>query len=136
MVDQSAQRTRWGLGITVVVVLLFSMWEMPRKPYSVPDVGLDFVGFTNSGGAIEALFAMTNPPNAAVSLISVGSTSQGEGVGIHDRGNFSWGSRESWGLAYAISVDTTNEPLQVVLKFQQKDGRPEENHRAGARTLW
>ncbi len=88
-------------------------------------VNVAFVGFTNSSTGLEALFALTNPPAVAVDLYSVRGTRPAEPPGIQkERGVFSWARRESWGVAYAISIDTTNEPLQVVLRFQARSGGP------------
>jgi hypothetical protein len=88
-------------------------------------VNVAFLGFTNSGAGTEALFALTNPPAVAVSLHSVRAAARtGRADANEEKGSFSWGRRESWGLAYAISVITTNEPLRVVLKFQQRAAGP------------
>jgi len=97
-----------------------------RSPHPHPAfVDVAFLGFTNSGAFTEALFAFTNPPDVAVSLSSVRAAAHMDRTDANvERGSFSWGRRESWGLAYAISVDTTNESLRVVLKFQQRAAGP------------
>lgn len=83
-------------------------------------VAVGFLGFTNSGGRVEDLLAVSNPPNSAVSLHSVSLKDAGGSSPTNkDRGYFSWTRRELWGLPYAIGVDTTNEPLRVVFPFQR-----------------
>ena len=120
MNSKSARRTKWLLIVAAVLSLLISTLRLPH-PHSRPFVNLAFIGFTNSGAGAEALFALTNPPKVAVTLHSVRAAAPGDhSDATQERGCFSWGKRESWGLAYAISVDTTNEPLRVVLKFQQR----------------
>ena len=89
-------------------------------PTPAPTVPVGFLGFTNSVGRVEALFAISNPPNSAVSLHSVRlKGASGSSPTNTDRGNFSWARRETWGLACAITVDTTNEPLRVIFQFQR-----------------
>jgi hypothetical protein len=48
----------------------------------------------------------------------------GDDAAVHEAGHFSWTRREQWGLLYAMTVDTTNEPLRVVFKFQQLASGP------------
>jgi len=92
-----------------------------RPKIAAPSVVTSFLGFTNSGARQEALFALSNPPNAAVSLHSVRRLSNaGDDAAVREAGHFSWARREQWGLPYAITVDTTNEPLRVVFKFQHR----------------
>src|SRR6266446_6484015 len=120
MSSNGARRTKWVLIVTAVLALLISILRLPH-PYSAPVVNLAFVGFTNSGAGVEAVFALTNPPKVAVTLHSVRAAAHGDQSGAtQERGYFTWGRKVSWGLAYAISVDTTNEPLRVVIKFQQR----------------
>ncbi len=105
-----------GFAILVLVAIVLSASHLPPDPA----VKVDFLGFTNSGPRVEALFALTNPPNVALSLYSV--TLKGAldpAARKRERGSFSWGSRETWGLAYAVTVDTTNEPLRVIFEFQR-----------------
>src|SRR5438876_10410107 len=118
MNSKSARRTKWLLIVAAVLSLLISTLRLPH-PHSRPFVNLSFIGFTNSGAGVEALFALTNPPKVAVTLHSVRAAAHGDQSGAtQERGT--WGRKESWGLAYALSVDTTNEPLRVLLKFQQR----------------
>jgi len=115
---------KWPLVVAAVLALLISILRLPH-PHSTPVVNLAFIGFTNSGAGVEALFALTNPPKVAVTLHSVRAAAHGDQSGAtQERGYFTWGRKESWGLAYAISVDTTNEPLRVVIKFQQRAAGP------------
>ena len=103
-------------------LMVSSIFQGSRR---VPPVNMGFVGFTNSGARTEALFAISNPPNAAVSLHSVRLRDTSDSNSADkDRGHFSWARRESWGLPYAITVDTTNEPLSVIFKFQQRSVGP------------
>lgn len=107
------------LAIAVLVVagalLLLSLRTAPPPPA----VTINFTGFTNSAGQMEALFALKDPlPDAAVRLHLVEPTTcEGSPVG-----NFGWARRESWGLSYAIAVDTTNQPVRVVFQFQRRAG--------------
>jgi hypothetical protein len=104
----------------VLLVCLFGLWCLPRK-VAPSAVVAGFLGFTNSGGHHEALFALSNPPNAAVSLHSVRRVSTLTNiVPAGEAGHFSWAGKEEWGLPYAISVNSTNEPLCVVFQFQQR----------------
>jgi len=108
-----------------ILALLISVLITSYSQWTPPLVNVAFIGFTNSGSSPEALFALTNPPAAAISLHSVRGTAHADPPGTQkERGAFRWGRRESWGLVYAIGVDTTNEPRQVVLKFQQRNGSP------------
>jgi len=120
----NSKRTRRTLSLVMaiaILVLLIGLLRSPHPHWTPPVVNVAFLGFTNSGIGTEALFALTNPPAVAVSLHSVRAAAHGDGTGAkEERGSFSWGRRESWALAYAISVDTTNEPLRVVLEFQQR----------------
>jgi hypothetical protein len=99
------------------VMLMSNLQSSPPPPI----VAGGFLGFTNSRGRVEALFAFSNPPNAALFLhsVSLKDTSGASGSTNKSRGSFSWGRREQWGLAYAITVTTTNEPLRVVFQLQQ-----------------
>ena len=108
----------WTLVIVAFATLFIAGWRLLSIPWSPPAVPVYFACYTNSGAGPEALFMMTNPPNAAVELSSVRSDAQAHGGAMLDRGQFSWGRREPWGLVYAVGVDTTNEPLRVVFKFQ------------------
>jgi hypothetical protein len=111
------------IAIPILALLISALTS--HSHWTPPLVNVAFLGFTNSGSSPEALFALTNPPAVAVSLHSVRGTARAEPPGPQkERGAFSWGRRESWGLVYAIGVDTTNEPLQAVLKFQQRSGSP------------
>jgi hypothetical protein len=104
----------------VLLVCLLGVWCFPRR-VTAPTVATSFLGFTNSGGRPEALFALSNPPPASVSLHSVRRISTPTTNGAtREAGYFSWTRREQWGLPYAIGVDSTNEPLQVVFQFQQR----------------
>jgi hypothetical protein len=108
--------------LTVVTLVLGGaiLILTPPAPPPAPVVTVGFLAFTNSGGHAEALFAISNPPNSAVSLHlvrakeAIGSTPTNT-----DRGNFSWARREGSAITYSITVDTTNEPLQVVFAFQR-----------------
>lgn len=108
----------------VLVVCVLGLWRIPRK-VTPPTVATGFLGFTNSGGRHEALFALSNPLNAAVSLHSVRriATIANKNV-TGEAGHFSWARKEQWGLPYAIGVDSTNEPLRVVFQFQQRASGP------------
>jgi hypothetical protein len=110
------------LAVAVLVVAGALLLLSVRNAPPVPAVTINFTGFTNSAGQMEALFALKDPlPDAAVSLHLVEPTT---GEGSLPVGNFSWARRESWGLSYAIAVDTTNEPLRVVFQFQRRAGGP------------
>ncbi|MFL6463194.1 MAG: hypothetical protein ACJ73N_02135 [Bryobacteraceae bacterium] len=43
-----------------------------------------------------------------------------DSVLVGEAGFFSSASREPWGLHYVIDVKTTNEPLRVVFRFQER----------------
>jgi hypothetical protein len=125
MISKRTRRTLWLLMATVILALLISLLRLPHPHWTPPVVNVVFLGFTNSGTGTEALFALTNPPAVAVTLHSVRAAAHSDRAGAkEERGSFSWGRRESWGLAYAVSVDTTNEPLRVVLEFQQRAAGP------------
>jgi hypothetical protein len=108
--------------ILVLLVLACLVGLLISRPkVAAPSVVTSFLRFTNSGARQEALFALSNPPNAAVSLHSVRRLSNaGDAATAREAGQLSWTRREVWGLPYAITVDTTNEPLRVVFKFQQR----------------
>ena len=105
--------------LLLLLVCLFGLVSL-RREESAPSLTTSFLGFTNSGGRHEALFALSNPPNAAVSLHSVRRVSTASDDATQEAGHFSWARREQWGLPCAISVHTTNEPLKVVFQFQQR----------------
>jgi hypothetical protein len=106
-----------AVAIMVIAVLLLFL-SFQRPPVSAIAIG--FLGFTNSGMRAEALFAISNPPNSAVTLQSVTlKDANSSSATNRERGFFSWTRREPWGLPYAIGVDTTNEPLRVVFQFQR-----------------
>jgi hypothetical protein len=108
------------LGVVVLVLSAALLILNLPGPTPAPTVAVGFLGFTNSIGRVEALFAISNPPNSAVSLHSVRlKDANGSSPSNTDRGNFSWVRRETWGLAYAITVDMTNEPLRVIFQFQR-----------------
>ena len=111
------KRSIFFLFLLLVAVLGF--WCLPRK-LQPPTVATSFLGFTNVSGRQEALFALSNPPPASVSLHSVRRLSSVTDVDAREAGHFSWAMRESWGMPYAVSVATTNEPLRVVFQFQQR----------------
>ena len=120
-----SQRVLFILVTIPILVLLIGLLTAPPSRRKPPVVNVAFVGFTNSGTGPEALFALTNPPAVAVSLHSVRGTGRADLPETRkERGVFNWGKRESWGLACAIGVDTTNESLQVVLQFQQRSDSP------------
>lgn len=102
----------------VSLVCLVGLLSIPRKNV-IPSVSTKFLGFTNSSGQPEALFALSNPPAAAFSIHSVRRISTND-VAARDAGRFSWARRERWGLQSAIAVNTTNEPLRIVFRFQQR----------------
>jgi hypothetical protein len=109
----------WTLTVAALVALFIASWRLMSMQWSPPAVPVYFACYTNSGAAWpEALFLMTNPPNASVELSSVRSEGQIDRGARRDRGGFDWCSREPWGLVYAVGVDTTNEPLRLVWKFQ------------------
>jgi hypothetical protein len=116
--------TRLALLVLAFVALLITSWRLPSKPWSLPVVPVYLASYTNSGAGTEALFMMTNPPNASIELLSVRSVDQAEGGAMREKGRFSWGRRETWGLVYAVGVETTNEPLRVVWKFQLRRRGP------------
>ena len=123
----NSKRTRRTVCLLIATIISSVGISLLRSPHQHPaSIDVAFLGFTNSGALIEALFAFTNPPDVAVSLSSVRAAAHTDltDANAAERGSFSWGRRESWGLAYAISVDTTNEPLRVVLKFQQRAAGP------------
>jgi len=121
MNSKRTRRTLCLLAATAVLALPISLLRSPHSHRTPPVVNVAFLGFTNSTAGTEALFALTNPPAVAVSLHSVRAAAHAGGNGANaERGSFSWCRRDPWGLIYAISVDTTNEPLLVVLKFQQR----------------
>src|SRR5262245_44684905 len=99
--------------LLLLLVCLLGVWCLRRR-VTAHTVATSFLGFTNSGGRPEALFALSNPPPASVSLHSVRriSTLTNNGA-TREAGYFSWARREQWGLPYAIGVVSTNEPLQV-----------------------
>jgi hypothetical protein len=104
----------------LLLACVFGIWCLPRR-VTPPTVATSFLGFTNSGGRAEALFALSNPPPASVGLHSVRRISALTNSGpTREAGHFSWAKREQWGLPYAIGVDSTNEPLQIVFQFQQR----------------
>ena len=107
------------IGVLVCACLwFFAVWLFSR-PGPAPAAAMSFLGFTNASGGNEALFALSNPPPAAVSLHSVQPLRLVANNPVsRNAGSFSWGRREEWGLRYAISVNSTNEPLQVVFRFQ------------------
>src|SRR5262245_54918506 len=106
--------------LLLLLVCILGVWSLPRR-VTADTVATTFLGFTNSGGRPEALFALSNPPPASVSLRSVRRILKltNDGVTL-EAGHFGWARREQWGLAYAIDVDSTNEPLQVVFQFQRR----------------
>ena len=121
-------RKRQALGLliaTAILALALLLVSSSHSPWQAPIVNVAFLGFTNAGSATEALFALTNPPPVAVSLDSVRAIPDLPSAATNkERGVFSWGRRESWGLVYAVAVDSTNEPLRVVLKFHQRATGP------------
>jgi hypothetical protein len=112
--------------ILVLLALLCLVGLLTFRPrVTAPSVATSFLGFTNSGSRQEALFALSNPPPASVSLHSVRRLSDtGDDATGLEAGHFSWTRREHWGLPYAITVHTTNEPLRVVFEFQQRSVGP------------
>ena len=110
--------------LLALLACLLGIWCFPRR-ITAPTVATSFLGFTNSGGRPEALFALSNPPPASVSLHSVRRISTLTSGETREAGHFSWARREQWGLACAIGVDSTNEPLQVVFQFQQRAVGPQ-----------
>lgn len=116
---------KWALMLVVLVsaYLVGLLSSRPKAP--APTVATGFLGFTNAGARQEALFAVSNPPIAVLNLHSVRRLSRGgTNASVGEAGRFSWMRREPWGLPYAITVDTTNEPLQVVFKFQKRSVGP------------
>lgn len=109
------------LAVLIVILVGVVLLLNASRPALAPTLEVGFLGFTNSGGAIEARFAISNPPNSAVTLHSVTlkETRLGSAHMNKGRGYFSGARREEWGLDYAIIVETTNEPLRVVFEFQQ-----------------
>src|SRR5512141_3245918 len=90
-----------------ILALVFIPLGLPNRNAAPPTVDVAFLGFTNSGTHSEALFAFTNPPPVAVSLYSVHDLAPvPPGSAVKDRGSFSWGRRDPWGLLYAVWVDT------------------------------
>jgi hypothetical protein len=113
--------------LTVVILVLGGaiLILTPPAPPPAPVVTVGFIAFTNSGGRTEAVFSINNPPDSAVTLLSIrAKDSTGSTPTNTDRGNFSWARREGSAITYAITVDTTNEPLQVVFAFQRPSAGP------------
>ena len=122
---KKTRRTLCVLAAVAILALLVSLLRSPPPHWTAPVVNVAFLRFTNSAAGTEALFALTNPPAVAVSLHSVRAAARAGVPGANaERGSFSWCTREPWGLVYAINVETTNEPLRVVLMFQQRVASP------------
>jgi hypothetical protein len=107
-----------AIGLLVCVLL----WLRPPAPVRGLPFTIGFIGFTNSAGTDLGLFGITNPPDSAVELYSV--TLKVTSETNRQWGNFVEGRRETWGLVYTISVDSTNQPLQVVWQFQRRAKGP------------
>ncbi len=119
-------RNRRWLLVAIPILLALCVWlfsPASRRPVH-PSVSVAFAGFTNSGTFVEALFSLTNPPALSMSLQSVHALGAKAGSVPVELGNFSYGRKEPWGLTYAISVGKTNEPLEVVLRFQELASGP------------
>lgn len=118
----SESRRKWLLLAGVVLVIgVVSLVLALRDPPPPPAVALHFLGFTNSNGNAEALFTLGEPlPDAAIELDSV-RLKNSTGPGGLEHGNFSWARGDGSSLTLGVTVDTTNEPLRVVFRFQRRN---------------
>jgi len=126
MNNSSARRAKTLSFATGVLFLLclIGMMILSRSPPE-PLATIAFVGFTNSSSRAQAVFALTNPPTVALGLHSVRTIDRSESaVSTQEVGHFSWSTKTSWGLLYAVTVDTTNEPLRFIFKFQRRATGP------------
>jgi hypothetical protein len=123
-------RTKRTTFVALVAILLLlagtALWIVTHPPPSPPPVAIGFLGFTNSNsGAAQAVFGITNPPNAGLTVHSVTLTNDvGSVAQEKQRGAFEWATKLEWGLPIGITVDTTNQPLSVVFAFQLRKGGP------------
>ena len=117
--SRATMRRRVLLLAVLVVLGLVGMFGLLR-PQPAPEVPIGFLGFTNSRMRLEAVFGITNPPAAGLSLHSVRALSSGVDSNSEQKGHFSWANKEQWGMPYAITVHSTNEALRVVFQFQQR----------------
>jgi hypothetical protein len=124
MKGRKTKTATWSLAVCAVAALMIVSSRLLSAPWSLPMVPIYFACYTNSGAGAEALFILTNPPNASIELLSVRSSSQADGVSTQEEGRFNWGRREPWGLVYAIGVNKTNEALEVVWKLQLRNRGP------------
>src|SRR6185369_15701758 len=115
-------RQKWlALAGVVLVIGIVSLVMTLRDPPPPPAVSLHFLGFTNSSGNAEALFTLNEPlPDAAIEIYSVRSRNS-TGPNSLERGNFSWARGDGSSLTLGVTVDTTNEPLRVVFRFQRRN---------------
>ena len=105
----------------VLVIGVVSLVMTLREPPPPPAVALHFLGFTNSSGNAEALFTLNEPlPDAAIEIYSV-RLKNSTGPNSLERGNFSWAHGDGSSLTLGVTVDTTNEPLRVVFRFQRRN---------------
>jgi hypothetical protein len=109
------------LVFAAIFVVLAMVILLSRGPASPPHVELGFLGFTNSGPRLIALFGISNHPPLAVDLDSITHLDTNASNAGDVSGSWDWGSSwEPWGILCAIGVKTTNEPLRVVFEFQQR----------------
>ena len=52
------------LALVFIVVIIGAIWISNIGKMLSQNSALGFIGFTNVGGRVEALFALSNPPNA------------------------------------------------------------------------
>lgn len=112
-----------AVGLILLALIPLSLMMHPPGP---PHVAIGFLGFTNSAsGRPQAVFGVTNPPNAGLTVYSVTLTNDtGSVLDEKQKGRFDWATKAEWGLPIGITVETTNEPLSVVFQFQLRRGGP------------
>ena len=80
------------------LVAVLGFWCLPRSR-QLPTVDTSFIGFTNLAGRQEALFALSNPPPASVSLHSVRRLSSITEVSTREAGPLQLGKERAMGIA-------------------------------------
>jgi hypothetical protein len=101
--------------IAVVAILLLS------RPASSPRLEMGFLGFTNStaGAWPIAMFAISNRPNVAVMFDSFQKVNPDPWF-TEQSARWEWTHGTEWGMIEGVAVTTTNEPLAMVFKFQER----------------
>jgi hypothetical protein len=123
---RTKQRVLAAALVFLLLLILITGWMVTHPPPVPPQIGIGFLGFTNSSsGRPQAIFGISNPPNASLMVYSVTLTNDtGSVAQDKQRGWFEWAKRLEWGLPVGITVDTTNQPLSVVFQFQLRRGGP------------